>query len=83
VITGILGVKQLPVQNTFWRFLNSLGLHNVRQWEQIHAVLLRRVWQAAGLRPHTITIDTDTTVNTVRRDQRLGTMRNRERPWMR
>jgi hypothetical protein len=65
VITGILGVKELPVQSTFWRFLNSLKMHNVRQWEQIHAVLLQRVWQAAGLRRRTITIDTDTTVNTV------------------
>ena len=65
VITGILGVKELPVQSTFWRFLNSMGLHNVRQWEQIHGVLLGRVWQAAQIRRHTITIDTDTTVNTV------------------
>jgi len=64
-ITGILGVKRLPVQSTFWRFLNSFRLHNVRQWEQIHAVLLTRMWQALGLKRHTITIDTDTTVNTV------------------
>ena len=65
VITGILGVVTLPVQSTFWRFLNSLGLHNVRQWEQIHRELQTRVWQAAQIRRRTITIDTDTTVNTV------------------
>lgn len=65
VITGILGIAQLPVQSTFWRFLNSLGLHNVRQWEQIHREMLSRVWQAAQIQRRTITIDTDTTVNTV------------------
>ena len=65
VITGILGIVRLPVQSTFWRFLNSLGLHNVRQWEQIHREMLSRVWQAAGMKRRTITIDTDTTVNTV------------------
>jgi len=65
VITGIVGVVALPVQSTFWRFLNSLGIHNVRQWEQIHREMLQRVWQAARIRRHTITIDTDTTVNTV------------------
>jgi len=65
VITGIVGVVKLPVQSTFWRFLNSLGLHNVRQWEQIHRELQSRVWQAAQIRRNMITIDTDTTVNTV------------------
>jgi hypothetical protein len=65
VITGILGVVALPVQSTFWRFLNAFGLHNVRQWVQIHRELLSRVWQAAQIQRHTVTIDTDTTVNTV------------------
>lgn len=65
VITGILGVVRLPVQSTFWRFLNSLGMYNVRQWEQILRELMSRVWQAAQIQRRSITVDTDTTVNTV------------------
>jgi hypothetical protein len=31
ILTGILNVTQLPVQSTFWRFVNALHLNVARQ----------------------------------------------------
>jgi hypothetical protein len=65
IITGILKVTRLPVQSTFWRFLQSLRIFNVTQLEKINTVMMARVWEALNLSFSHITIDTDTTVNTV------------------
>ena len=65
MLTGILKVLRVPPQCTFWRFLASLHLSVARQLLRVQQVLRQRVWQAAHVDLKTITLDTDTTVNTL------------------
>jgi len=65
MLTGILKVLRVPPQCTFWRFLASLHLGVAGQLLRVQKVLRQRVWQAAHVDLKTITLDTDTTVNTL------------------
>ena len=65
MLTGILKVLRVPPQCTFWRFLASLHLNVAGQLLRVQQVLRQRVWQAAHVDLKTITLDTDTTVNTL------------------
>jgi Transposase DDE domain group 1 len=65
MLTGILEVKELPVQSTFWRFLASLHLMVARQLLEVGRQMRQRVWQAAHVGLKEVTLDTDTTVQTV------------------
>jgi hypothetical protein len=65
MLTGILKVLRVPPQCTFWRFLSSLHLSVAGQLLGVQRVLRQRVWQAAHVGLKTITLDTDTTVNTL------------------
>jgi Transposase DDE domain group 1 len=65
MLTGILEVDTLPVQSTFWRFLTSLHLTAARQLLELSRHLRQRVWEAANVRLREVTLDTDTTVQTV------------------
>jgi hypothetical protein len=65
MLTGILKVLRMPPQCTFWRFLASLHLSVAGQLLRVQKVLRQRVWQAAHVDLKTITLDTDTTVNTL------------------
>ena len=65
MLTGILQVCELPPQCTFWRFLASLYLPVARQLLQVQRVMRERVWEAANVRLHSVTLDTDTTVHTL------------------
>jgi len=65
MLTGILGVDTLPVQSTFWRFLTSLHLTAARQLLEVSRHMRQRVWEAAHVRLTEVTLDTDTTVQTV------------------
>lgn len=65
MLTGILKVLRVPPQCTFWRFLASLHLSVAGQLLRVQKVLRQRVWQAAHVDLKTITLDTDTTVNTL------------------
>jgi hypothetical protein len=65
MLTGILNVTILPVQSTFWRFLTSLHLTAARQLLEVTRHMRQRVWQAANVRLKAVTLDTDTTVQTV------------------
>lgn len=65
LVTGVLGVLRLPVQSTFWRFLQSLRIFNVLQWVEINREMRERVWQGARVELVEVTVDTDTTVSTV------------------
>jgi hypothetical protein len=56
---------RVPPQCTFWRFLASLHLSVASQLLRVQQVLRQRVWQAAHVDLKTITLDTDTTVNTL------------------
>jgi hypothetical protein len=65
MLTGILEVNELPVQSTFWRFLAALHLVVARQLLEVARHMRQRVWQAAHVELKEVTLDTDTTVQTV------------------
>jgi Transposase DDE domain group 1 len=65
ILTGILKIPKLPVQSTFWRFVNALHLNVARQMLTIMRIMRERVWAAANVQLETVTIDTDTTVHTL------------------
>ena len=72
IVTGILQVLQLPVQSTFWRFVNALHRNVARQMLTIMRILRERVWEAANVKLEVVTIDTDTTVHTLYGQQMGG-----------
>jgi hypothetical protein len=65
LLTGILQVRKLPVQSTFWRFLNALHRNAARQMLTMMRTLRERVWEAANVKLEAVTLDTDTTVHTL------------------
>jgi hypothetical protein len=65
MLTGILAVRWLPPQCTFWRFLASLHLGTGRQLLAVQRRMRQRVWQAAHVTLSAVTLDTDTTVHTL------------------
>ena len=65
ILTGILRVTKLPVQSSFWRFVNALHGHVARQILTIMRTMRERVWEAANVKLEVVTIDTDTTVHTL------------------
>jgi len=65
MLTGILEVGELPVQSTFWRFLAALHPGVARQLLEVGRQMRQRVWEAAHVGLKEVTLDTDTTVQTV------------------
>ena len=59
IVTGILKVAELPVQSTFWRFVNALHLNVARQLLTVMRIMRERVWAAANVKLKVVTIDTD------------------------
>src|SRR5205809_2938798 len=49
ILTGILNVTKLPVQSTFWRFVNALHLNVSRQILTIMRIMRERVWAASNV----------------------------------
>src|SRR5881397_2453685 len=72
ILTGILKVIKLPVQSTFWRFVNALHRNVARQILMIMGTMRQRVWEAANVKLEVVTIDTDTTVHTLYGQQMGG-----------
>jgi hypothetical protein len=72
ILTGILKVAKLPVQSTFWRFVNALHRHVARQILTLMRSMRERVWEAANVKLEVVTIDTDTTVHTLYGQQMGG-----------
>jgi hypothetical protein len=72
ILTGILKVTKLPVQSTFWRFVNALHGNVARQMLSIMRIMRERVWAAANVKLKVVTIDTDTTVHTLYGQQMGG-----------
>jgi hypothetical protein len=72
MLTRILKVLALPVQSTYWRFLDSL--HGGVAQPLLHGQqkMRERVWAAAQVRLDCITLDTDTTVHTIYRQNKMG-----------
>jgi hypothetical protein len=72
ILTGILKVTKLPVQSTFWRFVNALHRNVGQQILTVMRIMRERVWQAANVQLEVVTIDTDTTVHTLYGQQMGG-----------
>src|SRR2546423_4434177 len=72
ILTGILKVTKLPVQSTFWRFVNALHRNVSRQILTIMGTMRERVWEAANVKLEVVTVDTDTTVHTLYGQQMGG-----------
>jgi hypothetical protein len=72
ILTGILKITKLPVQSTFWRFVNALHRNVARQMLTVMRIMRQRVWEAANVKLATVTLDTDTTVHTIYGQQMGG-----------
>jgi hypothetical protein len=72
ILTGILQITKLPVQSTFWRFVNAWHRNVARQVLTIMQTMRQRVWEAANVQLQVVTIDTDTTVHTLYGQQMGG-----------
>jgi len=72
MLTGVLKEPRLPPQSTLWRFLTSLHLNVALQILLIQQATRQRVWQAASVKLEAVTLDTDTTVHPLYRDQMGG-----------
>jgi hypothetical protein len=72
LLTGILKIGRLPVQSTFWRFVNGLHRQVARQILTLTRTLRARVWEAANVKLEVVTLDTDTTVQTLYGQQMGG-----------
>jgi Transposase DDE domain group 1 len=72
ILTGILKVTKLPVQSTFWRFVNAWHRNVARQVLNMMLTMRQRVWEAANVQLQVVTIDTDTTVHTLYGQQMGG-----------
>src|SRR5260370_9359866 len=72
ILIGILKVTKLPVQSTFWRFVNALHRNVARQMLTIMRTMRERVWGAATVKLEAVTIITHTTVHTLYGQQRDG-----------
>lgn len=67
MLKGVLQVEKLPAVSTYWRCLNSYGLHQDRSFLKINAIVRERSWRSLhyDLRYPHIHLDIDTTVKTV------------------
>src|SRR5437870_9771090 len=72
ILTGILKVTKLPVQSTFWRFVNALHRNVALQMLTVMRIMRERDWEAANVQLEVVTIDTDTTVHTLYGQQMGG-----------
>jgi hypothetical protein len=72
ILTGILKVTKLPVQSSFWRFVNALHRNVARQVLTVMGTMRERVWESAHVKLEVVTIDTDTTVHTLYGQQMGG-----------
>lgn len=72
ILTGILKVAKLPVQSTFWRFVNALHRNVARQILGIMRTMRERVWESTNVKLEVVTIDTDITVHTLYGQQMGG-----------
>jgi hypothetical protein len=71
----LLGMSRIPVQSSFWRFLNeSLGEQNENELRSVNLHMHESVWQAGNVGLRRIHVDTDTTVETVYGDQESATV---------
>lgn len=71
----LLGIQSVPVQSSFWRFLNeSLGANTEDEMRWVNFDMHQQVWQASNVGLRRVHVDTDTTVETVYGDQENATV---------
>src|SRR5438045_2551824 len=56
ILTAILTVTKLPVQSTFWRFVNALHRTVARQMLSVMRTMRERVWAAATVKLGVVTM---------------------------
>jgi hypothetical protein len=80
----LLGLGSIPVQSSFWRFLNeSLSSENEEQLRWVNFDMHEQVWQGANVGLRRVHIDTDTTVETVYGNQEDATIVTPDLAWTR
>ncbi len=72
ILCGIFRVHRLPVASTYWRYLDSLGINQAHSLLNTMSRLRSRVWERCGTNYRHITVDIDTTVETVYGNQQGG-----------
>src|SRR5207245_1944054 len=72
ILTGILKVTKLPVQSTFWRFVNALHHNIARHMLTIMGNMRYSVWEAAIVKMEVVNIASETTVHTIYGQQMGG-----------
>src|SRR5258708_13002165 len=65
ILTGILKVTKLPVQSTFWRFVNALHRNVSRQILTTMRTMRPRSWEPPNVNFKVFPIYTHTTVHTL------------------
>jgi hypothetical protein len=65
MVLGILNVQALPHITSFWRFIRAFHIFNEGQLLSVNHQMMGRVWQSANIKLTHITLDHDTTVNTL------------------
>ncbi len=65
MLCGFFNLTRLPAASTFWRYVNSLGINQAHALLGLMAVLRKRVWQLCDVSYYRISLDIDTTVETV------------------
>jgi len=72
MLCGIFNVKRLPVASTYWRYLDSLQINQAQAMLSIMKRLREQVWKKCRINYSRITIDIDTTVETIYGNQQGG-----------
>jgi len=72
MICGFLQVVCLPAVSTFWRYVDSLGINQAKSILTMMNVLRERAWQLCGLGYRKVSVNIDTTVETIYGDQQGG-----------
>ena len=72
MLCGFFRLPKLPVASTFWRYVDSMGINQAQSILKIMAALRERVWKQLGLNYYRISVDIDTTVETLYGEQQGG-----------
>ena len=72
ILCGFFRLTKLPVASTFWRYLDSMGINQAQSLLKFMSILRERVWQQLDLSYSRISVDIDTTVETLYGNQQGG-----------
>jgi len=72
ILCGFFRIPKLPVATTFWRYLDSMGINQAQSLLKLMSILRERAWQQLDLSYSRISIDIDTTVETLYGNQQGG-----------